>query len=266
LSQFPSVIAVHDPLPHPGLTDRLFQVLEDWSIRQATRGLVFSQSLAPELAQRGLPLSHIDVISLGPFIYPSWGDTSLHRAEVSDQKPPTLLFFGRITAYKGLGILLEAYGQVAKHRPLRLVVAGEGDLRPYQAKIQSTPGIEVINRWIAEQEIPGIFQQADMVILPYTSASQSGVIPIAAGFGLPVIATRTGGIPEQIEDGENGLLVEPNSAGQLAAAIGRLVTDPALASRLGHQLQADFELKHSWQQVTTGVRASLEKALNLRND
>ena len=266
LRQYPSVIAVHDPRPHPGIADRIFQILEDWSIHQSKRCLVFSQSLAPVLTRRGMSLSQIDVISLGTFGYARYQDTPTHKAEPCKNKPTMLLFFGRITTYKGLDILLKAYKQVVDRYPVRLVIAGEGDLQPYQELIKTTPDVEVINRWIIEEEIPGIFQQADIVILPYTSASQSGVIPIAAGFGLPVIATRTGGIPEQIENEENGLLVDPGTVDQLVDAIARLINDPDLASELGQKLKADFEMKHSWQKITAVVKASLEDAFNLRYD
>lgn len=255
LRHIPSVIAVHDPRPHPGLSDRLFQWLEDRSIRQAARGLVFSRSLAPELARRGLSSERIDSISLGAFDYQPGASSS--NPQPKDSARPTLLFFGRITAYKGLEILLQAFQRLRS--PARLLIAGDGDLRPYRSLLSST-GVEVINRWIADEDIPAIFRQADVLILPYTSASQSGVIPIAATFGLPVIATRTGGIPEQIQDGRNGLLVEPGSVDQLAGAIELLLADPPSAQTLGKKLQEDFETQRSWQQIASQVRNSLEKA------
>jgi glycosyltransferase involved in cell wall biosynthesis len=260
LRQIPSVVAVHDPRPHPGLSDKLFQWLENRSIRQAARGLVFSQSLAPELARRGIDLEKIDVISLGAFDYKRGKSlTGPHTHDVG-QKLPTLLFFGRITEYKGLDLLLQAFQKVRLRHQAQLLIAGEGDLRPYRPLLETCEGVDIINRWIADEEIPEIFQRADMVILPYTSASQSGVIPIAASFGLPVIATRTGGIPEQIQDGQNGLLVEPGSVEQLGAAIERLLTNPDFGRSLGQSLQDDFQSKHNWQQITSKVRASLDKA------
>ena len=260
LRQIPSVVAVHDPRPHPGLSDRLFQWMEDRSIRQAARCLVFSQSLAPALARRGVPPENIDVIRLGVFDYNQAGSSPAKRISAKDESPVTLLFFGRITAYKGLDVLLKAYQKVRSGNKIQLLIAGEGDLRPYRSLLETSEGVEVINRWIADEEIPTIFQRADMVILPYTSASQSGVIPIAASFGLPVIATRTGGIPEQIEDGQNGLLVEPGSAAQLGAAIERLLAEPTFADGLGQRLQEDFQHKNNWQQTAAIVRAALDKA------
>jgi len=260
LRHIPSVIAVHDPRPHPGLSDKLFQWLENRSIRLAARGLVFSQSLAPELARRGISPEKIDTISLGAFDYKYVKSPTGFQSNATEQIAPTLLFFGRITEYKGLEILLPAFQQVRLHHKVQLLIAGDGDLRPYRPLLETCEGVEVINRWVADEEIPEIFQRADMVILPYTSASQSGVIPIAASFGLPVIATCTGGIPEQIQDGQNGLLIEPGSTEQLVEAIEHLLTDSSIGQGLGQRLRDDFENEHNWQQTAIIVRDSLLKA------
>lgn len=260
LHSIPSVIAVHDPRPHPGLSDKLFQWLEDRSIRQAARCLVFSQSLLPDLSLRGVDPENIDLIRLGLFDYKQAGGSPLPQSSRHGESPTTLLFFGRITAYKGLDVLLKAYQQVRLHYNIRLLIVGEGDLRSYRSLLETSEGIDVTNRWIADHEIPAFFQQANLVILPYTSASQSGVIPIAASFALPVIATRTGGIPEQIQDGINGLLVEPGSLEQLVKAIEHLLSEPAFREALGRRLQDDFREKYSWQKTAAIIRVSLDKA------
>ncbi len=109
--------------------------------------------------------------------------------------------------------------------------------------------MEIVNRWVADEDVPGLFEQADMVVLPYTSASQSGVLAIAAAFSLLVVASRVGGLPEQVTDGQSGLLVEPDSAAALAAAIERLLGDPRLAARLGEALQREFEEQRSWEKA-----------------
>jgi len=244
LGPAPSVVFVHDPLPHPGLVSWLHALFENASLARAACCVVLSQALVPELVRRGLPPARIAVIPHGLIQYPRLGkDGQKHSG-------PTLLFFGRIAAYKGLEVLLEAFSQVRARQPgLRLLVAGEGSLAPYRRQLQGLEGVEVINRWVAEEDVPDLFEQADMVVLPYTSASQSGVLAIAAAFGLPVVATRVGGLPEQVVDGETGLLVEPDSAPALAKAIERLLDDPRLAGRLGQALQREFEEQRSWEKV-----------------
>ncbi len=244
LAPTPAIVFVHDPQPHPGLASWLHARFENASLQAAAGCAVLSQALVPELVQRGVPPARIVVVPHGLIEYPHLGrDGKKYPGQ-------TLLFFGRITAYKGLEVLLEAFEQVRARRPgLRLLIAGEGSLSPYRRQLQGLAGVEVINRWVADEDVPGLFEQADMVVLPYTSASQSGVLAIAAAFGLPVVASRVGGLPEQVIDGQTGLLVEPDSASALAAAIERLLDDPPLAARLGEGLQREFEEQRSWEKA-----------------
>jgi glycosyltransferase involved in cell wall biosynthesis len=228
LRDIPGVVAVHDPISHPGLADAAYKLLEDLSIRQAERCIVFSRSL---------------------------GELSYYQRYLSQISPrqsteqPKLLFFGRITAYKGLEVLLQAYQQLIKTHNAQLMVVGEGNLNPYRSLLDGVPQVQLINKWLSEEEIAAIFNQANIVVLPYTAASQSGVLPIAASFGLPVIATRVGGIPEQIEHETTGLLVEPGSVTELVAAIQRLIENPQLARQLGENLQRDYQENKNWDKI-----------------
>ncbi len=247
LRPLPAAVLVHDPRPHPGLNGWLQARWEDRSLSRAARCLVLSAALQPELQRRGVPPQRIRVVSHGPLAYPQ-GAAQTRGAQ-------RLLFFGRIEAYKGLDVLLQALEQLQARWPeLKLIIAGEGDLRPYQAQLARLRGrVEIISGWIPEPAVADLFAQAGMLVLPYTSASQSGVLAIAAGFGLPVVATRTGGLPGQVRHGETGLLVEPASADALAAGIERLLAQPAWAAGLGAALRADFTDRQSWDAAAEAV-------------
>jgi glycosyltransferase involved in cell wall biosynthesis len=248
LHPIPSFIFVHDPRPHPGLSGWIQARWEDRSLNAAAHCLVLSRNLAPELELRGVPASRISVIPHGMLPYaPVVPENTTYSA-------PHLLFFGRIEAYKGLEVLLEAYEQLQNRWPgIRLTVAGEGSIQPYRAQLRRLYNVELISRWILEPEIPQIFSRATLLVLPYTNASQSGVLAIAAGFSLPVVATRTGGLPEQMRDGETGLLVEPGSASALATGIERLLADPNQARRMGAALRQDFLSRQSWDPAAQAV-------------
>jgi glycosyltransferase involved in cell wall biosynthesis len=261
LREIPTIVAIHDPIPHPGLAAWVYREIENISIRHAKRCLIFSQVFIPALQRRGARPNRIDVIPLGDHAYSS------AMAEVSDfstkkvQGVPILLFFGRITKYKGLDILLKACYQLSSSVDFKLCVVGEGDLRPYRDLLESLPNIEVVNRWVGEDEVAPIFTQADIVILPYTDASQSGVISVAASLGLPVIATRVGGIPEQIQDGLTGLLVEPNSVEQLVGAIRSLLENPEKRMGLGENLKKEFQEKRNWTIITDQILESCKRVI-----
>jgi glycosyltransferase involved in cell wall biosynthesis len=261
LRDIPSLVAVHDVNPHPGLRDWVYHRIENLSIRQATRCVVLSEAFRPVLQQRGVPKDRIDHIphpSLSSYYRKFMQD---HLSQPSDSTDTTLLFFGRITAYKGLEVLLEAYEQVCRRWPVRLQIVGEGDLRPFQRSINGLPNVEVINHWIEEQDIHRYFAAARILVVPYTSASQSGVIAVAAEFGLPVITTHTGGLAEQIRHGETGLLVAPKDVNGLIQAIECLLQSPEVARTLGQNLRREYQTVCTWDIAAGRTYETCERAI-----
>jgi len=136
-----------------------------------------------------------------------------------------LLFFGFIKPYKGLDILLRAFALVLKTLPdKRLVIAGDvyGDKKQYFDIIDDLGihnNVEVSFRYIAEYEIEEIFNNSDVCIIPYRTATQSGVAQMSYAHLVPVIATDVGGISEVVKENETGLLVEAGNHVQLAEKI-----------------------------------------------
>lgn len=252
LAHIPALVFVHDPEPHPDLPSRFYAFLEDPSLRRAATCVIMSDALLPHLTRRGVRPEKVAVFPIGPMAYP-----------VVEKKPsgmPTLLFFGRIVPYKGLEVLLEAYRRLRQTHTARLLLVGEGDLSPYQATLSGLPDVELVNRWVGEDEIGNFFSQADLVVLPYTSASQSGVIPIAATLGLPVLATRTGGIPEQMAHAQSGWLVDPGSADALLAGFIHLLDQPEKAQQLGRALKEEYAARRSWSQTAGKLIQLIETA------
>jgi len=134
-----------------------------------------------------------------------------------------LLFYGFVRPYKGLDLLIEAMA-LLRDEDIQLTIAGEfwGGSRDTLREIerhQLADKIEVIACYQSEQETAALFMRADAVVLPYRSASGSGVVPIAYHYDRPVIATRVGGLPDVVEHGVTGYLVDPDDPALLAAAI-----------------------------------------------
>jgi D-inositol-3-phosphate glycosyltransferase len=140
---------------------------------------------------------------------------------------PLLLFFGFVRKYKGLRTLLEAMPRIREALPeVRLIVAGEfyEDRGPYDDMIRQSGlagRVEVRDRFIPTEEVRLLFSAADLVVQPYLSATQSGVGAIASAFERPIIATRVGGLAEEIEGEGVGLVVSPGDPSELAAAVVR---------------------------------------------
>jgi len=138
----------------------------------------------------------------------------------------TLLFFGLVRAYKGLRYLIEAMVRVRETLDCHLLVVGEfyDDKTQYLeliSRLGLSDVITVVDRYVPNEEVGRYFSAADVAVLPYTSATQSGIVQVAFGLNTPVIVTRVGGLPEVVDDGRTGFVVEPESSGALADAITR---------------------------------------------
>ena len=134
-----------------------------------------------------------------------------------------LLFFGFIRPYKGLEVLLQAMQQL-QDLDIHLTVAGEcwGDPSEILKQAEAAGRTETLLRYLDDRETASLFQRADVVVLPYLSATGSGVIPLAYHYDKPVIATRVGGLPDVVIDSRTGWLVEPGDVEALAHCIKQL--------------------------------------------
>lgn len=158
----------------------------------------------------------------------------------------TLLFFGNIRDYKGLQYLLESLPIIKKEIPdIKLIIAGEGDIRPYkEIIIRLDPSlIEIHNYFIDDKIVPELFQRAKIIVLPYTKMSgQSGIMNISFAFKKPIIATDVGGISESIVNGITGLLVPPKDPQSLADATILLLKNEQLYQSISDNISKNRDL------------------------
>lgn len=148
------------------------------------------------------------------------------RARLGVRAKEVALFFGFIRPYKGLLDLLEAAGRIPRERDFQVLVGGEvyGDEAPYRAAIERlglADRVVLHLRYVPNEEVADFFTAANVAVLPYRSATQSGIVQIAMNFDLPVITTDVGGLPEVVRAGETGDLVPAGDPQALAAAIVR---------------------------------------------
>jgi glycosyltransferase involved in cell wall biosynthesis len=231
-------ITVHDPVTHPGdpISPGPIRVIRRQLRRRAALVIVHSQALAEELEGTGDVRAPIEVVPHGA-----------GEAEFVPPPPDSLLFFGRMSHYKGLDVLLDAMAAVWAERPqTKLTVAGEGEIPPHPAL--ADPRVTLRQEYLSEDELPALFAAATCLVLPYRQASQSGVGSLAMQHGRAVIATRVGGLPELV--GEDwGRLVAPEDAGALAAAILEVAGTEGLAERLGRQAARTVAAEIGWKAV-----------------
>jgi glycosyltransferase involved in cell wall biosynthesis len=160
-------------------------------------------------------------------IYSSFGEPLERndaRAQLGITEERVILFFGYIRRYKGLHVLLEAFARLPQIRPTRLLVVGEyyDDASDYQKQIEQldiADRVTVVGRYVPNDEVRVFFSAADAVVLPYLSATQSGIAQIAFHFETPVIYTDVGGLGETVRDGVHGMVVPPDDPAALTGAI-----------------------------------------------
>ncbi|MFL5804300.1 MAG: glycosyltransferase [Roseiflexaceae bacterium] len=171
---------------------------------------------------------------------------------------PIALFFGFVRPYKGLEHLVQALPLVLQKLPIHLLVVGEFWTSPefyrrYAREFGVEHAVSFVNRYVPNEDLRAYFDLADVVVLPYISATQSAVVQLAFGFGKPVITTRVGGLHEVVHDGVNGLVVPPQDEAALANAIVRYFVE---------QLQAPFQERicadqgqhlFSWSALVQGI-------------
>jgi glycosyltransferase involved in cell wall biosynthesis len=170
--------------------------------------------------------------------------------------PLELLFFGIVRPYKGLDVLLEAMA-LLKRRDVHLSVVGEfwHDKETLLTRIEVlglTERIEVVPRYVSDQEAADYFARADVVVLPYRSASGTGIIPMAYHYGKPVIATRIGGLEHVVLEGKTGLFVAPESPKALADAIERVNHADLLTMRPHIE---SFKATMTWDSLASSLMA-----------
>lgn len=171
-----------------------------------------------------------------------------------DQKRKILLFFGFVREYKGLKYLLQAMPKVRGEfeEVLLLVVGDFGTTKQYYLDLISNEKIEnmvkIIDDYVADDEVELYFSASDLVVLPYTSTTQSGVAQLAYGFLKPVIVTNVGGLPETVTDGQTGYIVPPKDPKALSDAIIKFFSHP-FPDRFTSYIQK-MSYHYSWTRLT----------------
>lgn len=167
-----------------------------------------------------------------------------------------LLFFGYIRRYKGLDLLLRAMPEIHRRTGARLVVLGEfyEDRAPYDqivAELKLKDIVEMTGEYVPSEAVGPIFSGCDAAVLPYRSATQSGIIQVAYQLERPVICTRVGGLDEMLTDGVTGLLVPPEDEAALVGAIQRYF-DEGLEGRLVAGLRKE-KATMGWDSLAAAV-------------
>lgn len=258
----PIVCTIHDPLQHVGLPwlNRKFQTIaQRVGIAQSSQFIVHGEKLKTVLAAHApVPEEKISVITHGEFSF-------YRRMRRQGDCPPAaprsgqckrLLFFGEVRKNKGLEYLIRAEPIISASYPdYKICIAGRfrdetgNNLRYYRSLMSNPDRFEIHNRFIGNHEVADLFEESDIVVLPYIGASQSGILAIAFGFGVPVVATDTGSMGEVVRDGESGTLVPPSDERALANALLHLLRNDELRNSFRAQARVQAQSTLNWDTI-----------------
>ncbi len=184
-------------------------------------------------------------------------EEAMESIGIRNRSGRNILFFGLIREYKGLDILLEAFGKMGDD--YNLIVAGEpyGSFEKYQRIIDTLPNRENIylnTNYISDGEVAKYFSAADVCVLPYRSATQSGISSISYHFEVPLITTDVGGLKQMIGDSGTGLITENGTPEAVGAKIEEYFATASVKDNLIENIRAEKE-RLSWNTFASKLLA-----------
>ncbi|MGH2881060.1 MAG: glycosyltransferase family 4 protein [Solirubrobacteraceae bacterium] len=247
----PLVLTSHDILPReprPGQLEAQRRAYErfDAIVVHSRRG---RERLVEEL---GVDAERVHVIEHGAFTYLAERAPGAPAPPAPHQtEEPVVLMFGLLRPYKGIDVLLDAWRGVDGQSAIEdaeLWIAGLPKMDIAPLKRTAPPSVRFDDRFIDERELPAYFERADLVVLPYLQADQSGVLFTALAFGKPLLLSDIGGFPELEQTGA-ARIVPAGDARALGAALRELLGDRATLAKMCVKARAATQGLYSWQAV-----------------
>lgn len=200
--------------------------------------------------------NHVSIIPFGPLeIYRAYSSQGIKKQD------NVVLYYGNISSYKGIEVLLSAMQLIANDKNrLKLIIAGEGSF-----SYSIPPAIvdmQLINRHLSNKEIADLNEIATVVVCPYLSASQSGVVMTSFAFDNPVIATNVGALPEFVDDNVTGIIIEPNNPVMLSNTIKYLFENLNTIEKMRANINLKYSAsKKSWTHIAQQTYLLYEQLL-----
>lgn len=222
-------VTIHDPVPHEGHTKSVFSNALYRFNRWRLRKMAINGKIVLHFHERSLIRgSSWDFIHSTVFESHPYPRALTRRHRMQDGKF-SLVFAGRIEPYKGLDVLFDAMESLEQRSPslagkISIVVAGRGHFyHPYATTLRNSNRAEFLNRFLEDHEFHQVIADADCLVLPYISATSSGVALLALTYNIPLIVTDVGDLPRIAGQHPHGFIVRPNDVASLQQGIERVL-------------------------------------------
>jgi glycosyltransferase involved in cell wall biosynthesis len=256
----PLVLTAHDVMPRE---PRRGQLAAQQRLYERFDAVVVHSHHGRErlVEELGVEPERVHAIPHGAFTHLAEG-TSSPLPFNSDK--PVVLCFGLMRPYKGIDVLLRAWrgvdGVQAPIQDAELWIAGMPRMDISALREGAPPGVRWDPRFVTDDRIPGYFERADLVVLPYLQADQSGVLFTALAFGKPLLLSDVGGFPELAQAGA-ARIVPAGDARALAQALRELLADPAALAEMGRRARQAAEGRYSWKSIASAHVALYENLI-----
>jgi glycosyltransferase involved in cell wall biosynthesis len=232
--------------------DKMYTRLDRWSLRGAYRVVTVCQPFADKIASFGVERERIRILhnAVKPFVAASAEEVQRLRWELGlTGEEAVILSVGRLSYEKGHADLIRAATSLAGMAGVpafRVVIVGDGPEREALVKLAAELRVaERITFAGFQRNTKSYYSLATIVAVPSHSEGSPNVVLEAMAAGLPIAANRVGGVPEILEEGVTGLMLEPRNPEAMARALSRLLSDGTLRSRLGAAAKARAESAHT---------------------
>ena len=232
--------------------DRIYTRLDRWSLRGAYRVVTVCQPFADKIASFGVGRERISILhnAVKPWVAPPVEEVERVRRELALQDhEAVILSVGRLSYEKGHADLIRAAARLSGMpgtAPFRVVIVGDGPERETLTKLAAHAGLDKSIAFAGfQRDTRPYYALATVVAVPSHSEGSPNVVLEAMAAGLPIVANRVGGIPEILEDGVTGLMVQPRNPEAMAKTIFQLLSNADLRSRLGNAARASAESAHT---------------------
>ena len=233
------VSTVHDGISHIGDGKPLEQKLNTACINSSTK-IIFLTAYVEDKIKKQINSNLNSYVIPHGLIIPRKIKLDIRK----HHDKMNILFLGRVSIYKGVEYLIDAVEGIDTLKYSRLVIAGK---QQYKLNINTNKNIHVIDKFLEEEEMSLIINKADILVLPYIEATQSGVITMGVSGCIPMVVTKVGGLQEQLNKDE-ALWVNPNSAIEIKNAIESLIVNKTKYETLSFKLQQK-QNELSWKTI-----------------
>lgn len=242
------VMTIHDPIPHLGEAKGNLAI-RSWNMKYVKNYVLLNEF------QKEAFISHYKLASnqVHKSFLSAFDFYNQYQVDANSDANFNLLFFGRITPYKGIDLLIKAFTDLKQSYPnLTLTIAGKGEL---PSSSVSADGITFLNRYIPVDELAQLINVSDLVVCPYIEGTQSGVIMTSFAFSKPVLATKVGGFHEMISDNRTGFLVEANNLEVLKLKLIELIENPDILTEVANNIALTYQEngERSWKESAAGL-------------